>query len=141
MTNGRTAATATTREMGGVSSQAIRPIAFFDNTAAKDREGGWMDKINKRLSEPPRISTGTIALLVSILMLVFNWGGSLVTFLRGDTKQEMEIQRLQRDVESLGKSVDAVRGDLTKVLEEKKVQDAKVQGYNLGRTDGKEGHR
>lgn len=128
------------------------PVAFFDNAVAddrdKNREVGWMKKVIEGAEQKRQLSISTIGLIVAIALALWQIGGGVVTAIRGDTKQEMEIQRLSDTLKVVTESqaktnekIESMRIQLNEVLTDKKVQDAKVQGYKLGQTDGEKGHK
>lgn len=144
-------AAARAKEVNGKSNGLHSPVAFFNNAVAvrdKSREGGWMKKVIEGAEQKRQLSISTIGLIVAIALALWQVGGGVVTAIRGDTKQEMEIQRLSDTLKIVtetqtktNEKIESMQTQLNEVLSDKKVQDAKVQGYKLGQSDGDKGHK
>lgn len=124
-------------------------VVFEDETTPREvHREGWMKKVLESVEQKRQFSISTIGLIVAITIALWQIGGSIISAVRGDTKQEMEIQQLKEGMNQLantqadqGRKFDAMQIQLNEVLTEKKIQDATIKGYKLGQTDGEKGHK
>lgn len=107
-----------------------------------------MKKVIEGAEQKRQFSISTIGLIVAIALAVWNIGGSLFTAVRGDTKQEMEIQQLRESMRAAtdmqsktNEKIEKIQIQLNEVLKNKEVQDAKIFGYEAGRADGQKNHK
>jgi hypothetical protein len=103
-------------------------------------------RIDKAVSERVEISKGTlwaIGIAPVFLMLVLNYGSSIIGWTRDDQSQRIAVQQLennQKEMRDDMKSLNSKFDDLGKTLQAQAVADAKKAGYELGAVDGTTGH-
>lgn len=107
-----------------------------------------MKKVIEGAEQKRQISISTIGVIIALTLAIWNISGSIITAVRGDTKQEMEIQQLKDGMkevrETQGKindKLDLIQRQQNEVLSDKREQDAKIQGYKLGQSDGEKDHK
>ena len=86
-----------------------------------------MARLDQKLTEKSGLSNGTVLMIpivLTALMVLFYWGGSLLGFARDDQQKKLEIQQLQNDVNTLKQDAKEIKDSL-KALEIK-------EAYKLG---------
>ena len=104
-----------------------------------------MARLDARTKEEITLSKGTLWLLgaaVVIVNLAFLFGGSLLGWAREDQAQKeqlstvsAEVKQTRDDVKDLNRKFD----DIQKTLQERAIQDARKQGYELKAAEGAHG--
>lgn len=99
---------------------------------------GWMVKIDAKAGEEITLRKGTlwaIGVAPVLLMLVFNYGGSLIGFVREDTTTKNQLQQVILTQAAQAKATDELNQKVDKLAEtiqSQQVINAKQEGIKLG---------
>jgi septal ring factor EnvC (AmiA/AmiB activator) len=115
----------------------------FGNTVREipHRRAGIVARVDDKVGERITVTKGTlflIGILPAFLMVVLQYGGSLISWARQDqTNIERSVQ-IQNDLKRLADSQDRIEQKWEKLderLREQERMNDKTQGYKLGATD------
>lgn len=97
-----------------------------------------MSKVDAKAGETIELKKGTLWLIGIVpvfLMLVFNWGGSIINFVRDDQTKTEKLNQLQQELIQIKNDQKEVRqklDDIQKNLHQEAIQKAKIVGFEAG---------
>lgn len=99
---------------------------------------GFMGRVDQKIGEDVTLKKGTLGLIALgfvLLQVIFNYGGSFMSWARDDqsqkeqmTNMKSQVDETRSDVKELNRKFDEIQ----KSLQEQALQAAKGEGYKLG---------